>query len=516
MKRIITLVQYDYLQRVRSYQFLIICCASLAFAYTLIPAPGDTYSTVRIGGYLGNYNSAWIGYVTAIMASVFISLIGYYLVSNSIKIDQKTKVGEIVAATSISNFHYLVAKLLGNFFILLSVLFIIFLVSIGLFFMYGTGYSFEITQFLLPYLLIPIPTIFFISALAIVLEVYFAQRGILQNGIFFILFMIMLAQGSRLGTNGDPFGTNYPTIEMERQVSLVDASEKEQILNIGFIIGNKALERFDFSGVTPSALYVSFRLLWPMFGVLLVYLSSRFFHRFEVLERSVKVKKGSKKPLTTDNVGFDDIHLSTLPKVEKSMSIGPVFKAELLMMIRKGKRWLWILNLVGMVLLAFIPIESAHKIVLPILWFLQVHRWADLVTKEKSHQMHYFVFSSFKPIQRLLTSQWLAAVTLAQGLALPLILRYALAGELIPVVTIALGAIFIIAFGSFLGMATGGKRLFEVLFFFIAYLNVNGLPYTDYFGGVNRSTEYVYLLGVLTFALVLFSFLLRRIELKKI
>ena len=115
MTRIFTLARYDYLQRVRSYQFLIIFCASLAFAYTLIPAPGDNYSTVRIGEYLGNYNSPWIAYVTAIMSSVFVSLIGYYLINNSIKVDQNTKLGQIVAATRISNFHYLLAKFLGNF-----------------------------------------------------------------------------------------------------------------------------------------------------------------------------------------------------------------------------------------------------------------------------------------------------------------------------------------------------------------------------------------------------------------
>lgn len=516
MNRIITLVKYDYLQRARSYQFLIILCASLAFAYTLIPAPGATYSTVQIGEYLGNYNSAWIGYVTAIMASIFVTLMGYYLINNSIKIDQTTKVGLIVAATSITNFHYLIAKFLGNFLILLSVVMLIFIVSIVLFFMYGSGYPFEITQFVSAYLLIPIPTVFFISALAVVLEVFFGNKSVLQNGVFFVLFMIMLAQGREIGEYRDLFGTNFPTQEMEKQVNQITKIDN-QSLNLGFIISSKALDkRFDFSGVSIPLPYILFRTAWALLGLLLIFITSQFFHRFELKERLVlRSKKGKPTQVVSETSSHQEIDLALLPTLEKSMSIWPVFKTELLMMLRKGSKWLWALNLGGMIALIFAPIEPAHQIVLPILWFLQVHRWADLVTKEKSHQMHYFIFSSFKPVQRLLSAQWLAAITLAVGLALPLILRYAILGELLPMTAIMVGAVFIIALTSFIGISTGGKRLFEILFFFIAYMNVNGLPFTDYFGGVNQSSGYLILLSGITAALGVMSFLLRRFELNR-
>lgn len=516
MERIFNLVKYDYLQRVRSYLFLIICCASLAFAYTLIPAPGDTYSTVRIGEYLGNYSSAWIGYVTAIMTSIFISLMGYYVINNSIKIDQATRVGQITAATSITNFQYLIAKFFTNLLVLFTIVFLTFLVSILLFFMYRSDYPFELSHFLMAYLLIPIPAIILVAALAVFLEVVFVGRSVLQNAVFFLLFMIMLVQGSQFGLNGDPFGVSFPTQEMERQVSAINTEAEKQELNIGFIIGHKSLEkRFDFVGVKLTPSYVAFRLMWAFLGVILVYISSRFFHRFELKENSDKEKKEVKLQSETEQTELRELDLSLFPDVTKSMSIFPVFKAELLMMIRKGKKWLWGLNLIGMILLTFIPIEFAHKMVLPILWFLQVHRWADLVTKEKSHQMHYFIFSSFKPVQRLLTAQWLAAVTIAIALSFPLLLRYAFAGEFTVVLSIVIGAVFIIVFSSFIGIATGGKRLFEILFFFIAYMNVNGLPYTDYFGALNNSNEYVMLMAGLTSVLGILSFMLRKMELNR-
>lgn len=524
MEKILNLVKYDYLQRTRSYQFLIILAASLAFSYTLIPAPDANYSTVRVGDYLGHYNSPWIAYVTALMASVFVSMIGYYLINNSIKIDQSTKVGQIVAATRITNFHYLIAKFLGNFLVLLTIVMLIFFVSIALFFLYSTGYPFEIHHFLVAYLLIPIPTVAFIATLAVVLEVMFKDKSVLQNTVFFILFMALLAQDGLQGTQGGPLGVDYPSKAMEKQVGKDKLSKSDlNKLSIGFIIGQKKLtKRFEFKGISISPSYVLFRLFWPLLGVLFLFISSKYFHRFEHHERlplkkkkEDKKKKRDKQPIYSD-AGMQEMDISSFPTLDQSMSLWPVFKTELLMMIRKGKRWLWLLNLSGVIVLAVIPLKPAHLIALPVLWFLQVHRWADLVTKEKNYQMHFFIFSSFKPVQRLLTSQFLAGTALAVALALPLIIRYAFLGQLLSVATIILGAICMIAFSAFSGIVTRGKRFFEILFFFITYLNINGFPYTNYYGGIDQSTPYLMLLVGITVAFSLFSFLLRNMELRKV
>ena len=121
MKSFLTIIKLDYLQRTRSYTFLITLCASLAIAYTFIPEPNANYSTIRITNYIGTYNTAWFGYVTAIMSSLFLSLIGFYLVNNSIKTDLNTKVGQIIASTKIENFNYLFSKALSNFLVLLAI-----------------------------------------------------------------------------------------------------------------------------------------------------------------------------------------------------------------------------------------------------------------------------------------------------------------------------------------------------------------------------------------------------------
>jgi len=143
MKLFLTVVYSDFLQRTRSYAFLVTLCISIAIAYTFVPEPNASYSTIRIADHIGYYNAAWFGYVTAIMTSIFLSLFGYYLVNSGIKKDMDTKVGQIIATTPISNVSYLLAKALSNFLLLASIVSVVCIMSIVLFFLYNDGYSFE-------------------------------------------------------------------------------------------------------------------------------------------------------------------------------------------------------------------------------------------------------------------------------------------------------------------------------------------------------------------------------------
>lgn len=161
------IIKADFLQRTRSYSFLITLLVSVYIAYTFIPGYDSHYSTVRVNNFVGRNNSAWIGHVTAIMASTFLWLIGFYLVNDSIKRDKETGVGQIIATTSISNFEYLLTKVLSNFFVLLTITFIIILMALGLYIFRGENGSFDFMEFFMPYLLATIPSIFLVSILAI-------------------------------------------------------------------------------------------------------------------------------------------------------------------------------------------------------------------------------------------------------------------------------------------------------------------------------------------------------------
>jgi hypothetical protein len=506
------IIIYDYLQRTRSYAFLLTLAIALYAACSFVPAPGAAYTTVRIGDYTGLQNAAWIGYVTAMMSSVFISMIGFYLVSSGIKKDKDTGVGMIIAATAISNFRYLLAKAWSNFLVLLSILGIVFLMSIVLFFIRSNGYPFQLMQFIWPYLLIPIPAIFFIAFFAVAAEVFLSRYSILMNIGFFFVFCFLLSMNISGPAFLDFFGHKQVTSGMQDIVSK-DYHDANRAVSMGFLFSEKRhFRHFEFSGIDWTAANILNRATLIVFGLILVYISSLFFHRFDLKQRFKKQKKGQSSPQILPGKLLKDIKLSELPPVTPSYGIMPFIKTELLMLFRKGPRWLWLVNAGGMIALIFAPLTIAHQLILPCLWFLQVARWSDLATKEKTNRIHYFTYASYKPLTRLLPAQILAGIILALTLALPLMLRYIAVMQLLPVLSIILGGAFIVLFDTATGILSGGKKLFEILFFFVTYLNVERVPFADYFGGLNQGVSYLAIITVLIAFLALISFMMRRYE----
>lgn len=492
MKSFFSIIKYDYLQRTRSYAFLITLCASLAIGYTFVPEPTANYSTIRIADYIGFYNSAWFGYVTAIMTSVFLSLIGFYLVNSGIKADVDTKVGQIVASTPVKNLIYLLGKLTSNFMVLLTIVFFVFSMSITLFFLYNDGYSFELLQFVKPYLLITIPAMFFIAALAVVFEVLLPKYTIVQNIAFFFLFAALAAVNLPEDSNFtmDVYGSKIVTSQMVEAVNQIDGSDGNSGLNIGYVIGGtKDPKNFKFEGVSFPISFVLSRVLWMFLGIGLVALISPFFHRFD--QKSWLPKKADIEEIIPEEKRENEIILSALPDAQTNYGILPFIKTEMLLLIRHGKKWLWAINVIGMVLLALLPMTIAHQFVLPTLWFLQVGRLSELNTKEITNNVHYLAFTSYKPMSRLLFSQILSGIILLLILSMPLLFRYAFLGDFLTIVAIVFGGVFVIMLTSALGILTKGKKLFEILFFIVTYANLNGIIFLDYFGAMSHTSWYV-------------------------
>jgi hypothetical protein len=103
---------------------------------------------------------------------------------------------------------------------------------------------------------------------------------------------------------------------------------------------------------------------------------------------------------------------------------------------------------------------------------------------------------------------------MAITIAAPLMIRYLIIGDLIHVLYLFTGAVFIVSFAVFLGMLSGEKKLFEILFFALTYCNLNFIPFADYFGGINNNTSYAGLMLTIITILLVMSFALRKCEIR--
>ena len=231
------IIKADYLQRLRSYTFIISLLVSVIVAYSFLPAENANYTTIQVGKYVGVNNSAWIGHITAILASTFLWLIGFYLINNGIKRDQETGVGQIIATTSITNFQYLLSKSLSNFLVLLTITAIIFIMALGITFTRGNAYQFNVSQFALPYLFTTVPSLFFLSTLTIMFEVVFGKKTNLLNVVFFFLFAAIVAitnaSGNIIMQWFDPLGVKFLTNEILLSVK-TSFKESNLKMSVGF------------------------------------------------------------------------------------------------------------------------------------------------------------------------------------------------------------------------------------------------------------------------------------------
>ncbi len=483
MKLFFSLIAGDYRQRTRSYAFLVTLAVSLYIGFTFVPPPGANYVTVQIGRYVGDYNAAWIGHVTAMMTSVFLSLIGFFLVNNSVKRDRDTQVGMIIAATRVTNFQYLLSKVCSNFAVLASITGAVMVMAVAVFFLRGGHYSFDGAAFFSPFLWVTLPCLFVIACVAVLAEVFLGGRPVIQSLAFFFLFNIVMAnvqlrEGNQAVAYLDPFGVKHITLAMQKYVQ---ATDEPVDISMGFNFrAHNEVKVFVFDGVRWTAPFVASRILWMVLGVAAVWGASVYFHRFDVRERVPAKAKSA--PAHAGGPRLNEIHIAQLPAVTIDYSLSPLVKTEFLMLLRKGPRWFWLVNGGLMMALVFTPLSVAHAFVLPVLWFLQIGRLSEVATRETSDRVHYFTYSAYRALWRLWPSQLAAAVMLLWALAFPLLVRLAFGAQWLPLAGVLLGAGFLVLLAAFLGMLSKGKKLFEVLFFALAYANLNRVPFADYLG----------------------------------
>ena len=110
--------------------------------------------------------------------------------------------------------------------------------------------------------------------------------------------------------------------------------------------------------------YVLSRLFWMALAIILAIASSLFFHRFDIKEK-LQPQRETPEFSPTKSAGFQLKNLQAT--ADSSSGLMPLVCAELILLIRKNVTWLWILTIIGMVSMIFVPMDFAHKYLLPTL-----------------------------------------------------------------------------------------------------------------------------------------------------
>ena len=493
-------IKGDFFERSRRYSFLLTLGFALYAGYTFLPANHSNYVTLQIGGHRGIYNSAWIGALAAMHSALFLSIAGFYLVKNSIARDRQTGVGQILAATRMSKVSYLTMKALSNFLVLGSMVIVIIIAAAGMQLLRAEDAHINPWQLISPFVLITLPVLAIVSALAVLFESVRWLRGGLGNVVFFFLWMFGVS--SEALEVDAAMGTNIVISQMKTATheAFPDYNPDSGAVSMGYNIAGEGetmdLTTFKWSGIRWTAGSVAMRVMLYGIAAGLILFSTYFFDRFDAqpaLPASGKRWRRKRRD-STDTIEKEGIisvqetnemhpHLSRLASLPQASRFGQMLIAEIKLMFKGVSRW-WMIIALGMVITGLsVPLEASREFLLPFAWVWPILLWSKMGTREARFRTDQILFSSPKPLWRQFPAVWLAGVLLAMLTGSGVAIRLMIAGDFYGVFAWLVGAMFIPTMALTFGVWSGSGKMFEVLYLLLWYAGpMNKVPLLDYMG----------------------------------
>ena len=504
----------DFLERVRRRSFLIVLGAGVLLGYLSVPADNANYNVLVMSGFRGVYNSAWIGLMVAIVSSTFLTLPGFYLVKNSITRDIETGVGQIIATTPISRRLYMFGKFLSNFSVLTLMVAVMSVTSLAMQFMRGESYHVDLWQLLAPFIFIALPSMAVVAAIALLFESISWLRGGAGNMVWFFVWLAVTIQGMAMNSS-DLLGISRVVGILTRQTA--DLLGRDSVgITIASFVDHEETGTFVWGGLNWNSLLLE-RLFWVTVAVVIVFIASMLFHRFDPSRK----QKGSDKSGLEAGLTGSETHVE-LPEVKP---VVPDFKfsffrlviLELRIMFR-GVRWWWYLIAAGLWGAALLTSIEGVPNLLVMSWLWPVLMWSPLGNREAKYGAQELVFSSPHLLSRQLSALWISGFLLAVITGSGVLFRMAVSGNWPLFLSLLVGAAFIPSLALALGVWTRSSKLFEIVFISIFwYIGLlTSVPLFDFAGlyGADQSHTFAYLL--MTASLCVLAVIGRKRQLQKI
>ncbi len=495
-QRLAHLVRADFLERVRRHGFLVTLLVTLWFAYVFLPPNGARYVTMQIAGHRGLYGSAWVGAATSLLGGTFLSLIGFYLVKNSIERDRVTGVGEILATTALSKPLYTLGKAASNFTVLAALASLLAAGALGMQLLRGEDTRVDLVALLAPFIVITLPTLMITSGLAVLFESVKWLRGGLGNIAYFFTWA-----GLTVGTTaarkdvfsgvGDFLGASAVLPSMLHAVAdaFPGVDRHNAPMSLGFNFSNEAVRHVDtfrWEGPHWTAAVLAARLTWAAMGVVLALVASIPFDRFDTVDASARSRSGrgpraGASPTAAPVPGARHVSAAELRAARRAASFLPLLRGELTLMVGRLP-WAWWAIALGLVIACvFVPLGVARGYVLPLAWIWPMLAWSPLGARESIHRTEALMFSSPRPLMRQLAATWTAGALVAFAAGLGVGVRLLAAGDVVAAVAWTIGGLFIPTLALACGTWTGNGRMFEVVYLLLWYAGpMNHLPALDF------------------------------------
>ena len=353
----------DFLERVRRYSFLVMLGAVVFLGYQA--AIGNF--TVQLGDYRGEFNSAWVGSMMALIASFMLGWFGFYLIKGSVARDHETGVGQIMATTPLTRPLYSLGKWLSNFAVLLAMVVVLAVVGVPIQYFAGESSQFDLVAFLAPFVFVALPMLALTAALAVWFEYIGFLKGGFGNIVYFFLFGFVISFSIAMGKSNpmfDPIGFRVLSDSMGEAAKAVfpDYSGSFSLGSTGVAV----IGTFPWSGVHWTFDLIMTRLTFLGIGIVMAFVSSIFFDRFDSSRRNlVRMKRTASLPkpivASPSQALSQPVHLTPLTGRPNGFTFIRVLISELKLLL-KGRRWWWYILAGGLFIAGLIsPVLATYS-----------------------------------------------------------------------------------------------------------------------------------------------------------
>ena len=476
------MVKADFKERARRTSFLVTLAFTVYVGY-------ETFAggiVINLDKYRGVYNSAWVGALMAAVTSCFLSLVGFYIVKGSIERDEQTRVGRILAATPMTKAFYTVAKALGNFAVLSSMVAVMAVAAVLMQLLRGEDRVVHLWALLGPLVLIALPVMAFVAALAVLFETLPVLRGGVGNVVWFFAWMALLVAGAPPAAGNGPHYAARVEFADFTGLGTIFSSTRETMLKINpkftdsfsFNIGGmRPTEKFVWNGIDWTAARIAGRLEWAVIALLAALLAAVFFHRFDPARAGLaRRRKNPEAPAAGEQgvvqevAGFGGAAaawsgmLTPLARVGGRTRFGHLVVAELRLTLQ-GQKWWWYAGAAGLFIGCLSsPLVAGRGGVILAAWIWPLLLWSQMGSREARWGTGALLYSSPRTLGRQLPAAWVAGVLVTMATGGGLAIRLLLARDAAGLEGWAAGAVFIPSLALALGSWTGTGKWFEAIY----------------------------------------------------
>jgi hypothetical protein len=371
---------------------------------------------------------------------------------------------------------------------------------------FGQG-GLDIVALVAPLVLIGVPWLGSIAALAVLFESVSWLRGGLGNIVYLVLFMALISATLVPMAMGAPGFADNPYIDVFGWQIISDSVTRSALAaypdagGLGFgnfpLAGEPAF--FTYSGIQWSAAILLSRMLQLLLAVGLVLLAGVLFDRFDPA-RLLPVKRRAAAPFlaapepapapAAAPVPLSGVRLTPLTGAATRFRFPALLWGELKLFL-KGQRWWWYAVAAGLAVAQLVLRSDWLPYLLIAGWVWPVLILSGLGCRENRFNTRQLVFSAPRPMSQL-PAGWLSAVLVIALLGSGALVRFLLAGDLVAVLGWLVAIAFIPSLALALGTLTGSGKAFEALYAAWMYFLTQEVAALDFAGLVPGNRFYLY------------------------